>query len=591
MFNPKTLLSSDGYGSPRSLVRVATQRVTDERVTDQKATEPVALVELSRHTERSIPVETLTHTEHTDQVSQMADEATLSIPLIPAPNVPLTTVPLVESFGEGRCYDSCLSISDLASRRQANNPTPNPTANLPWNRLDQSDYSSLSEPLQLQLQQLQHYVQQQERLHKVERSLRQSLHLPTILRTTVIESAALLQARQVSLFCCVSGSDGLSDGVEKDIASWNQVAQYCQNQTLAWQQAFSITQLEFPDLMRQLDQGKTLQIFPGPSSPITSERDEIAGLISNSSTFGKRVSQSLATETRQWLAYWPGSWLLLPIKNESVRNPSSGGYSSGQSSEALGNQPSGYWGAMALALPADETWTEAAIAQAQSIGAELAISIRQAQQYQALEVANQGLQKLALLDGLTSLANRRCFDEHLAHEWQRLARDQQPLSMILCDLDHFKDYNDTFGHPAGDRCLIRIAKALLKGPQRPADLVARYGGEEFAIILPNTDTHGAWRIAQKIHDSIRELKIAHAPDADEDYVTVTMGVSTVIPGHDTTAQMLIQASDLALYHAKQQGRNRTYVHAYYNTVKTENSADSNLDSSPALTPAEDSSEA
>ncbi len=541
-----------------------------------------------------MPVEAMTHTKkHTDrrdQISQMADEVTLLTPLttVALTTVPLTTVPLAKSFGDGHFYDNCLSGSDLASRRQ----THNSTIDFHSTRLEPPNYCSLSEPLQLQqlqLQQFQQYVQQQERLRKVERSLRQSLHLSTIFRTAVIESAALFQARQVSLFRCVPNSDGLLDGAEKGAANWEQVAQYCQNQTLAWQQAFSITQTEFPDLMRQLHQGKALQIFPGPSSPITSERDESADSLSSSNTFSKRVSQSLATETRQWLAYWPGSWLLLPIKDGGLINQL-GGQSSSQS-EAWGNPPMGPWGVMALALPVNETWTEEAIAQAQSIGAELAIAIRQAQQYQALEVANQGLQKLALSDGLTTLANRRCFDEHLAREWQRSARDQQPLSMILCDLDHFKRYNDTFGHPAGDRCLIRIAKALLKGPQRPADLVARYGGEEFAIILPNTDTHGAWRIAQKIHDSVRDLKIAHAPDADEDYVTVTMGVSTVIPGHDTTAQMLIQASDLALYHAKQQGRNRTYVHAYYNTVETKNAAEPSLESSPAMTPAEDGSQA
>ncbi len=575
MFNSKMLPGSDGYGSPRSLARATAKRTVEPPsmmlTKPSRQTEPAMLAEAVMHTQ---------HTDHQDQVSQMADEVTLLTPLT---NVPLKNVPLVESFGDGHFYENCLSGSDLTSRRQ----THHSTINFHSTRLEPPNSCSLSEPLQLQqlqLQQFQQYVQQQERLRKAERSLRQSLHLSTIFRTAVIESAALFQARQVSLFRCVPDSGGPSEGEEKGAADWEQAAQYCQNQTLAWQQAFSITQTEFPDLMRQLHQGKALQIFPGPSSPITSERDKNADSLSSSNTFSKRVSQSLATETRQWLAYWPGSWLLLPIKDEGFVSQSS------SPAEALGYPPMGLWGIMAIALPINETWTEEAIAQAQSIGAELAIAIRQAQQYQALEVANQGLQKLALSDGLTTLANRRCFDEHLAREWQRLARDQQPLSMILCDLDHFKRYNDTFGHPAGDRCLIRIAKALLKGPQRPADLVARYGGEEFAIILPNTDTHGAWRIAQKIHDSVRDLKIAHAPDADEDYVTVTMGVSTVIPGHDTTAQMLIQASDLALYHAKQQGRNRTYVHAYYNTVETENAAEPSPESSPAMTPSEADSE-
>jgi len=253
-----------------------------------------------------------------------------------------------------------------------------------------------------------------------------------------------------------------------------------------------------------------------------------------------------------------------------------------------------HWGILALALPSEQSWSSAAIACAQSIAIELSFAMQQAQQYQSLLLANQELQKLALSDGLTRLANRRRFDEHLSDEWQRLARDRQPLSLILCDLDHFKRYNDTFGHPAGDRCLIRVAKALLSGPQRPADLVARYGGEEFAVILPNTDTNGAWRIAQKIHESIRQLKIAHAADNEKPYVTVTMGVATIIPGHEATAQGLVQAADMALYHAKQQGRDRTYVHAHYNTLNPDDSSSSTVVAETAqpvkLTPPEEATE-
>ena len=384
----------------------------------------------------------------------------------------------------------------------------------------------------------------QQRLRQVERNLRGSLNLSTICGTAVVESAAFLAAKQVSLLHYHPTSQ-----------FWQPVAQYCRSQSLAWGQRLVPTWSEYPDLMRQLVRGKAVTLY----------RDQPA---------------LMTVETRQWLSCWPGSWLLVPIQNSLTRSHTVGypftvrPYR--QPTHPLESQPNGqiasqivagdHWGILALALPDHESWRADEIACAQSIALELSLAMQQAQQYESLLVANQELQKLALSDGLTQLANRRRFDEHLTDEWQRLARDQCPLSLILCDLDHFKRYNDTFGHPAGDRCLIRIARALLSGPQRPADLVARYGGEEFAIILPNTDTKGAWRIAQKIHSSVRAQKIAHAPGNEKPYVTVTMGVSTIVPGYETTAQVLVQAADLALYHAKQQGRDRTYVHAHYNTV-------------------------
>ena len=379
-----------------------------------------------------------------------------------------------------------------------------------------------------------HYqVAQQQRLRQVERKLRNSLELSNILGAAVVESAALLEARQVVLL-----------KYQADVQCWQQVAQYCQNQSLAWRQRFSIVRSESPDLMRQLVHNEAVQLH---------------------------VQQPLpTTETRQWLACWSGSWLLVPVRKThdigySLNAHGQIGISAGATTARSDDD---HWGIMALSLAESDVWHVNAIACAQSIAVELSLAIAQAEKHQSLMAANQALQKLALLDGLTSLANRRRFDEHLASEWQRLARDRQPLSLILCDLDNFKRYNDSFGHPAGDRCLKKVSNALLKGPQRPADLVARYGGEEFAIILPNTDTNGAWRIAQKIHDSVRALKIAQAANNDKPYVTVTMGVSTIVPGHDTTAQILVQAADLALYHAKKQGRDRTYIHAHYNTVNS-----------------------
>ena len=405
---------------------------------------------------------------------------------------------------------------------------------------------------------MQQHIRLQQRLRQVERQIRSSLNPLTILGATAVETAYLFEAIQVCLLRYETGSQ-----------CWRSVAQYCQNQNLAWQPSLSIGLAQFPTLLAQLRQGHPLSISAAQLSRVEPKTDP-----------------SQLSETQRWLTDRPGSWLLIPIGNSHPTTNFLNGspatahsqtrlealgasaYQQGLDRRQLGGEDDAdrHWGVMAIALPESGTWIEEAIAAAQSITLEMALALEQANQYQELITANHELQKLALSDGLTSLANRRRFDEHLIDEWQRLARDQRPLSLILCDLDHFKRYNDAFGHPAGDRCLIRVARALLNGPQRPADLVARYGGEEFAIILPNTDTHGAWRIAQKVHSHIRDLEIPHAPNNEKAYVTVTMGISTVVPSHSSTAQLLVQAADLALYHAKQQGRDRTYVHALYNTV-------------------------
>lgn len=124
--------------------------------------------------------------------------------------------------------------------------------------------------------------------------------------------------------------------------------------------------------------------------------------------------------------------------------------------------------------------------------------LRESQLSQQLEQANQELQRLAFLDSLTQLANRRRFDAYLSQEWKRMARDKTPLALILCGIDFFKAYNDTYGHQAGDHCLQQIAKAISLAAKRPADLVARYGGEEFVVVLPNTKGEGALRVAKEI---------------------------------------------------------------------------------------------
>jgi diguanylate cyclase (GGDEF)-like protein len=182
--------------------------------------------------------------------------------------------------------------------------------------------------------------------------------------------------------------------------------------------------------------------------------------------------------------------------------------------------------------------------------------IQQSQLQHKLELANEELQRLVTIDGLTEVASRRKFDEHLAQEWQRMAREQLPLSLIICDVDYFKSYNDTYGHRAGDRCLQKVAQAIKDCVKRPADLVARYGGEEFAVILPKTEIQGALLLADKICSAVRNLAIAHSKSQVSDFVTISAGVATDIPQPGSDFQEIIAAADKALYQAKIAGRDR-----------------------------------
>ena len=178
-----------------------------------------------------------------------------------------------------------------------------------------------------------------------------------------------------------------------------------------------------------------------------------------------------------------------------------------------------------------------------------------------LEEANHRLHSLATLDGLTQVANRRQFDYCLEHEWLRLTREGQCLSLILCDIDYFKRYNDTYGHLQGDKCLQKVANALRKRVQRPADLLARYGGEEFAVILPNTDGSGATIVAENIREEVKRLHIAHAGSQVSPWVTLSLGISTMIPTPGDNPAQLIALADRALYQAKENGRDRSVFQA------------------------------
>lgn len=173
--------------------------------------------------------------------------------------------------------------------------------------------------------------------------------------------------------------------------------------------------------------------------------------------------------------------------------------------------------------------------------------------------AEKAAEAQARTDGLTKLANRRWFDEELSRKWASAAREGQPVSLLMIDVDHFKFFNDSYGHQAGDRALCEIARIIEGAISRPDDLAARYGGEEFAALLPNTDRRGAAQIAETIRERARALRIDHARN-EHQVVTVSIGVATALPHSGSpTPDLLIHHADAALYRAKDQGRNTVCV--------------------------------
>ena len=166
------------------------------------------------------------------------------------------------------------------------------------------------------------------------------------------------------------------------------------------------------------------------------------------------------------------------------------------------------------------------------------------------------LERLVGIDGLTEIPNRRQFDTVLDKEWRRAQRTQTPLSLILLDIDYFKHFNDRYGHTAGDECLRKVARTLARSVKRASDFVARYGGEEFAVILPGATIDQAVEVAEKIRENVESLHLCHAGSQVSDYVTLSLGVATLIPNPETSPQNLIETADKALYRAKANGRNQ-----------------------------------
>ena len=212
----------------------------------------------------------------------------------------------------------------------------------------------------------------------------------------------------------------------------------------------------------------------------------------------------------------------------------------------------------ALSQPEDETRALEAGA-VDFISKPFNVAVVRARVRSQLTIKRQAdaMRELSLTDGLTGVANRRHFNDRLESEWRRCARANLPLSLIMIDIDHFKLYNDRYGHQAGDLCLQEVSAAMKRCAARPQDLLARYGGEEFILLLPQEGPEGAEAVAQRIQDEVRKLAVRHEASPTAPIVTVSMGLATAMPPLERqNANALIRSADANLYQAKQGGRNR-----------------------------------
>ncbi len=197
--------------------------------------------------------------------------------------------------------------------------------------------------------------------------------------------------------------------------------------------------------------------------------------------------------------------------------------------------------------------------------------LRQQEASQAsLARENLALQRMAFTDGLTQVANRRSFNEKLSQVWQQSIDEGLPISLLLCDIDYFKRYNDTYGHPAGDVCLQAVAEALVRGAHRQSDQVARYGGEEFAILLPATDANGAKQVALAVQSELARAQVPHRSSLIKPFVSLSVGICTLEPDSSQhNYEVLIHGADEALYTAKLRGRDRAVINSAEGLVSLE----------------------
>jgi two-component system, cell cycle response regulator len=368
-------------------------------------------------------------------------------------------------------------------------------------------------------------LRQQALMKKMLDKIRNSLNLSQILQTTVAEIELFLKTDRVLIYCCESGQSEETIVSSVDLAG---------NDELEFTSAIDLSSLH----------------------SILSE-----------STSVRMVEDSLLAPQQDIYVLEDSirSFLIVPIwRSQSVAHDDESPTVPLVRQIVTQNKDEGLWG-MLIAYNFQQTrkWQDWEINFLQRLTTQVTIAIQQSELCCQLQIINKKLQQLAILDGLTGVANRRYFDLVLDNEWQRLARERQPLSLILCDIDYFKAYNDTYGHPQGDRCLQKIAKILQKSIRRPADLVARYGGEEFAVILPNTDFNGAFFVANQIQELLAQKQLPHCKSNISKYITCSIGITTQIPESSQQGTIAVESADRALYQAKKQGRDRIISNCAY----------------------------
>lgn len=226
-------------------------------------------------------------------------------------------------------------------------------------------------------------------------------------------------------------------------------------------------------------------------------------------------------------------------------------------------------------------WNTSTVRLLQNLATQVSIALQQSKLHTELRRANAELTRMAYLDGLTQVANRRRFEQYIHQEWKRSAREHTSIALIMCDIDYFKGFNDLYGHHQGDICLKRVSKAIARAVQRPADLVARYGGEEFAVILPNTNLVGAEQVAENIRVAVRRLRIPHEASASATIVTLSCGVAAVVASLDASIHTLIEGADKALYRAKNNGRDQVAIAPEVPSCPEARAHESGLQSEPS----------
>jgi diguanylate cyclase (GGDEF)-like protein/PAS domain S-box-containing protein len=379
-----------------------------------------------------------------------------------------------------------------------------------WQTLEIDLLKQLASQVGIAIQQSQLYqqtqlqAQREKALNKVIQALRQSFDLKTIFSTTLSEVAKFshLDSAQIVRYF-------------PDEKVWIPVYDYRKNVIVPSALGIEISDEnnEFSERLKRLEVVK----------------------INDASTSKDDINRQLAEN-------FPGTWLLIPLDFQ-VENPQT--------------QQHQVWGSLTLVRNNLLTpWLDWEVKLLCVIADQLAIAIHQSELYQELRAANLELEQKASLDGLTEIANRRRFDEYLNSEWQQHLWQEKPLSLILLDVDYFKSYNDTYGHLAGDDCLRQVARVIQHLLEKSKNLVARYGGEEFAVILPDTNIEGARAVAHRIQYAIKQLYIVHEKSTVSDFISVSLGISSIIPTPDFSPQILINRADTALYCAKQQGRDR-----------------------------------